>query len=173
MDAKDSTTANVDKFGRPLPNQKDAQGYLCPSLTTDAAVIRKHKEDDYHDILMITRGRNPFQGKLAFPGGFVDYNEAPEVGCARELEEECSLKGTNPRLVSVRGDPQRDPRKHVVTICYRIDVPEDAEPKAGDDAATAKFYSLKDLLTRKDDFAFDHFELLQQVIATLDTDYGQ
>jgi len=40
-------------------------------------------------------------------------------------------------LVDVKGDPQRDPRGHYVTIVYKVEVPENAEPKADDDAATA------------------------------------
>ena len=111
-----------------------------PSVTADALVLRKHKTDPFHDILLVTRKFDPFKGHLAFPGGFVDYNEEPLVGCIRELEEECTLKGKNPELVTVSGNPKRDPRKHVVTICYKLEVGEDDEPKAAVDSATAKFY---------------------------------
>jgi 8-oxo-dGTP diphosphatase len=48
---------------------------------------------------MIKRGHNPFKGCYAFPGGFVDYNEDPQVGCIRELKEECDLEGKNVELV--------------------------------------------------------------------------
>ena len=47
-----------------------------PSVATDAIVIRP-RQDLLHDILLITRKNNPFKGKLAFPGGFVEYNEDP------------------------------------------------------------------------------------------------
>ena len=40
------------------------------------------------------------------------------------------------------GDPQRDPRGHIVSIVYLVDVDEAAEARAGDDAATARFYPL-------------------------------
>jgi hypothetical protein len=70
-----------------------------PSLTTDAVVLRKHKKDNSYDILMIKRGRNPYKGHLAFPGGFVDYNEDPIEGCLRELKEECDLDGTSIEFV--------------------------------------------------------------------------
>lgn len=79
--------------------------YRIPSLTTDAIVLRKHKSDPYHDILLITRGNYPEEGKLAFPGGFVDYGENPENGCIRELKEETELDGKNIELLTVRGDP--------------------------------------------------------------------
>lgn len=71
---------------------------------------------------MITRGRGPFTGKLAYPGGRVNYNEDPEKGCLRELVEETGLKGKINRLLAVRGDPLRDPRHHIVSIFYVVDV---------------------------------------------------
>jgi ADP-ribose pyrophosphatase YjhB (NUDIX family) len=37
---------------------------------------------------------------LAFPGGFVDYNEDPKDSVLRELKEECNLIGKNPRVVN-------------------------------------------------------------------------
>ncbi len=36
---------------------------------------------------------------MAFPGGFVDYNEDPKDSVLRELKEECNLLGKNPRVV--------------------------------------------------------------------------
>ena len=73
-------------------------------------------------ILLITRANDPFKGKFAFPGGFVDYGEDPEMACIRELLEECSIEGTDPKLVCVAGEPSRDPRKHIVSIVYHLDV---------------------------------------------------
>lgn len=154
----------LDKFGRKLPSTQG--GYLLASLTTDAVVLRARPDGD-HDILMITRGRPPFVGCMAFPGGFVDYNEDPIHGCIRELEEECGIIGTNPRLVTVRGDPQRDPRGHIVSIVYRVDVAPDAEVRAGDDAATARFYPLRDVMADPSRLAFDHYSILQEVVQQL------
>ena len=70
------------------------------------------------------------------------------------------------KLVDVRGDPQRDPRKHMVSIIYEVDVPDDAAFKAGDDAAAAQFYKIEDMMKEKSatDFAFDHWEILQHFL---------
>ena len=153
----------VDRMGRTISPVK-AGKFTGPSLTTDALVLRKHTTDEYHDILLITRKKDPYKGKMAFPGGFVDYNEEPLAGCLRELDEECSLKGTNPELVAIAGDPKRDPRKHIVTFCYKVDVAETAQAKAGDDAATAHFYPLNEVIKKPDAFAFDHYAIIKGFI---------
>lgn len=80
----------------------------------------------------------------------------------RELKEECSIEGKNPRLFDVRGAPGRDSRYHIVSILYWVDVEPNAVPKFGDDAASAKFYSLEKEIAplSKDKFAFDHYEII-------------
>ena len=60
------------------------------------------------------------KGSLAFPGGFVDYNEDPDDACLRELKEECNIEGYEPKLVTVAGNPKRDPRKHIISIVYHV-----------------------------------------------------
>ena len=153
----------VDKAGKSISPVKAAK-FTGPSLATDALVLRKHKTDDYHDILLITRKKDPHKGKMAFPGGFVDYNEEPLIGCLRELDEECNLKGKNPELVTVAGDPKRDPRKHIVSFCFKVEVDESAEAKAGDDAATAHFYPLNEVIKKPGAFAFDHYDIIKNYI---------
>ena len=120
-----------------------AKVYRNPALTVDALVTKKNAEDATKtSILLITRGRDPFKGHYAFPGGFVDYGEDPEDACIRELQEECNITGKQPELVCVAGKPDRDPRQHVVSVCYHVDVDPAHEVKAGDDAATAHWYDL-------------------------------
>ena len=139
--------------------------YRIPSLTTDAVVLRKHKNDDFHDILLVTRGNDPEKGKLAFPGGFVDYGEDPEHGCLRELKEETELIGKDVELLTVRGNPKRDPRRHVVSIIYTVNVDPESKPKGADDAKEAKFYDLKDIIeNKKDQMAFDHYGVIEELI---------
>ena len=54
----------------------------------------------------------------------------------RELREETGLIGLEATLVDVRGHPLRDTRGHYITIIYRVFVADDADPTAGDDAAS-------------------------------------
>ena len=139
--------------------------YRIPSLTTDALVLRKHKNDEFHDILLVTRGNYPEEGKLAFPGGFVEYGEEPEHGCIRELKEETELDGKDIELLTIRGNPKRDPRRHVVSIFYIVNVEPEAKPKGGDDAKDAKFYELKNIVEKeKDNMSFDHYSIIEELV---------
>lgn len=77
------------------------------------------------------------------------------------------IEGSDPELVAVRGEANRDPRKHMITIVYTVTVDPDATYKAGDDAATADWYDLKTLMEEKTetDFAFDHHSILSEFIS--------
>ncbi len=124
---------------------------------------------------MIKRAAEPFKNHFALPGGFVDYNEDPKDACLRELKEECNLDGFSPQLVifliifiiliqlTVKSDPERDPRGHVVSFVYLVKIPETAMPKAGDDAASAEFYPLSEILAKETKLAFDHREILEEL----------
>ncbi len=156
----------LDKFGRKLP-MLQPDGFAIPVLATDAIVIRPCKSNPKDkEVLLIKRGKehDPYRGKLAIPGGKVEYGEDPVLGCLRELEEECGLKakaGVKPRLLGVYGDPKRDARGHYVSIVYIVEVDAGAEPKAGSDAADAKFYPIGEIMKDPKVFAFDHAKILQ------------
>ena len=138
-----------------MPVCDECQGWLNPAIAADAAVRRGD------EILLIQRKFPPMQGAWALPGGFVDRGERPENAAVRELKEETGLMGRAPNLLMVMGDPSRDPRKHIVSIVYEIQVNDDAEPKAGDDAADAKFWPIKTILDGEIQLAGDHLEIVQ------------
>lgn len=115
-------------------------------LTVDAIVVRRNQ------LLLIKRGRPPFEGTWALPGGFVEADETVETAVIRELKEETGLTGKIKRLFEVLSEPKRDPRGRVVDCVFEIRVPIDQKPKGGDDAAEARFWPLEDLPP----LAFDH-----------------
>ncbi|MEK6916295.1 MAG: NUDIX domain-containing protein, partial [Nanoarchaeota archaeon] len=59
-------------------------------VATDAVVFTV--EHDILKILLIKRKNQPFQGKFALPGGFVNPNEEFEDAVKRELFEETNVK---------------------------------------------------------------------------------
>lgn len=154
--------SELDPYGRPYPSRQG--GYLVPSLAADNVIFR-NKEGKLQ-VLLVTRGHDPYAGRLAFPGGFVEYNEDPKHACIRELKEECNIEGVEPKLLTISGDPARDPRGHVVSIIYRVTVSEDAQPVGGDDAAHADFYNVDELLADPARLAFDHHQILKYAVET-------
>ena len=62
-----------------------------PMVTVDAAVFAffGHRAR----LLLVRRGKEPFKGKWALPGGFIEIDEELEDAVARELAEETGLTG--------------------------------------------------------------------------------
>ncbi|MDP6869531.1 MAG: NUDIX hydrolase [Candidatus Poseidoniaceae archaeon] len=121
-----------------------------PSIAVDAVVVNNGK------ILLIRRGNEPWKGKLALPGGFVDVEEDPKNAVLRELKEETGIVGEVERVICVKGNPERDPRGHVISIAYLVTA--DGEPVAGDDAENAEWYTLSEI----NNLAGDHMEIISE-----------
>lgn len=139
----------------PMAVCDECKGWLNPALAADSAVRRGD------EVLLIQRKYPPMKGAWAFPGGFVEQGENPIDAAVRELEEETGLVGKEPKLLMVMGDADRDPRKHIVSIVYEIQVSEDQQPIAGDDAADARFWPISTLLSGDVEFAGDHLTILK------------
>ncbi len=123
--------------------------YLNPSLTVDGIVIKGG------EILLIRRGREPFRGHHALPGGFVDYGEKVEDAVAREVLEETGLITEASWLLGVYSDPGRDPRGHTVSVVYVMEL-RGGSVRAGDDADTAGWFPFDSLPP----LAFDHLSII-------------
>jgi 8-oxo-dGTP diphosphatase len=122
-----------------------------PLLTVDAVVEREGK------ILLIKRGNPPFKESWALPGGFVEYGERVEDAVVRELLEETGLRIMLKGLLGVYSEPGRDPRGHVVSICYIAE--GEGEVREGSDAAEARFFKPEEI--DFDNLAFDHKKIIE------------
>jgi 8-oxo-dGTP diphosphatase len=111
-------------------------------------------------VLLIKRANDPFKGKWALPGGFVDENEPLEHAALRELEEETGLKRIRLEQVAAFGDPGRDPRGHTVSIVFVGVLHNNRKVKAGDDAAEAEWHPA----LRPPPLAFDHNKILSTAL---------
>lgn len=122
-----------------------------PKLTVDVLV-----EDDDRRVLLILR-KNPPHG-WAIPGGFVDYGETLEAAAVRELREETGIEVVLTAQFHTYSEPTRDPRHHTVTTVFLGRGV--GEPRAGDDALEARYFSLDAL---PEPLAFDHAAVLNDL----------
>lgn len=129
------------------------------SVTVDVVVLTIR--DGALCALVVKRGREPFAGRWALPGGFVEPDESLETAACRELEEETALRAEVARLEQLAsyGDPGRDPRGRVVSVAWLAVVPWGVDPSAGSDAAEAEWRAVGELL-ESGQLAFDHDAIL-------------
>ena len=135
-----------------LRGQFDNQ-WRKPSVTADGIVTNNH------EIVLVKRGKEPFKGAYALPGGFLNYGETLEHCATREVLEETGLKTEIVDLVGVYSNPSRDPRGQVVTAVYHLRAIS-GSLKGGDDASTAEWIPL-DRLPR---LAFDHGKIIEDFL---------
>ena len=112
------------------------------------------------DHLVLVQRRFPPIG-WALPGGFVDVGESLEQAAHREAREETGLDVTLTEQFRAYSDPDRDPRRHTVSVVFVATA--EGEPQAGDDASDAKVFSVFALPAP---LCFDHEQILQDYIRT-------
>lgn len=120
----------------------DISQYFRPSVTVDAVLYRALGGNALR-ILMIKRGGHPFIGMYAFPGGFVEKDEPCEVAVLRELAEETGVTGIPLCQLLTASTPDRDPRWRNITVVYAAEVDGNICIVAGDDAASAKWFTVR------------------------------
>ncbi|MFB9662199.1 NUDIX domain-containing protein [Glycomyces mayteni] len=133
-----------------------------PRLTADLVVLTIR--DDRLKVLLVVRGRQPFKGRLALPGGFLEHGESLEETAARELFEETGLDADRLHLkpTGIYSDPERDPRSRVITVSYLAIAPNLEMPSPGDEILSTDWYEVDDDLYMN--LAFDHARILEDAL---------
>lgn len=129
-----------------------------PALSVDAILF-----DEHGRLLLIKRKFPPFQGQYALPGGFVEYGETVESAVVRELKEETGITAAIRILVGVYSAPDRDPRRHNVSVAFLMSA-DPQKPVGGDDAASAEFATDWTKLS----LAFDHAQMVADAIRLME-----
>ncbi len=114
-------------------------------------------------VMLVRRRNPPFLGAWAMPGGFVEAGESLDVAATRELAEETGLDaavGLHLEQLASYGEPARDPRGRVVSVCYLALMPDLPLPVAGGDASAAKWVPVREVAGRPGALAFDHHAIL-------------
>lgn len=136
--------------------------YPKPSVTVDVVVFSVL--DDVLQALLIRRARDPFKGRWALPGGFIEIDEPLEAAARRELEEETGLRPGRLEQFRTFGDPGRDPRGRTISVVYTALADADRmAPQAASDASAVGWFSA----LRPPRLAFDHRQILRSAIEHL------
>lgn len=128
--------------------------HICPKVTVDAICVTNGK------IVLIRRKNDPYKGKLALPGGFVEVGETTEAAIVREMKEETNLDFRIGGLVGVYSEPDRDTRGHAISITYWGWARDASDLQSGDDAAHAEWMDVDAAVSMAHDMAFDHGQML-------------
>lgn len=147
--------------------------YPFPMVSNTSSMIPFVRKGKEVKIVCVRRKDDPFKGRLALAGGFLNAGKETLRMCAsRELMEEANIS-VNPDdffFVTEQSAPDRDPRGHVIdhVWAYQISDNDLLNAKAGDDAVSLELFTLNDGDWKKayfqtlgneafcEKFAFDH-----------------
>ena len=127
-------------------------GPETPKLMVDVVITAER------GVVLIRRGSEPFRGRWALPGGFVEVGETVEEAADREAAEETGLAVEVARLVGVYSDPERDPRGHNVSVAFIARVLS-GELSASTDASEVAVVDPDSV-----ELAFDHRKIIEDAL---------
>lgn len=128
-----------------------------PRVAVDGILVTRGK------LVAIRRKYPPFKGKLALPGGFVEYGEKVEDAVLREFEEETGLKTSVHRMLGVYSAPDRDPRGQVISVVFILKR-KGGKLRSGSDAESIELVDPE----RAGDMAFDHSKIIEDCLSLTD-----
>ncbi len=101
-------------------------------------------------FLLVERGKEPWKGWLAFPGGGVEPGETPEDAARRELAEETALAAA--RLAHVVTldlalEGKAYARSYFLAVYRAFEVT--GEARAGDDAAAIRWLTVDEMVSAR------------------------
>jgi 8-oxo-dGTP diphosphatase len=139
-----------------------AYEYPHPAVAVDIVVFAMGETG--LSLALIRRGSEPFMGRWALPGGFLEADEDLDACARRELEEETGAKVAALRQFAVFSDPRRDPRERTISVAYYALVGiDEVNLKAASDAAAAAWFAIDDLPP----LAFDHADIVATALIAM------
>ena len=129
--------------------------YPRPAVTTDCVIFGF--DEGELKVLLIERGIEPYLGKWALPGGFIDMDEDAESCARRKLVQETGLEDIYMEQLYTFSAVNRDPRYRVISIAfYALVKLSDYHAQAGTDTTNIQWFSISDV----PELAFDHAVIL-------------
>jgi ADP-ribose pyrophosphatase YjhB (NUDIX family) len=111
--------------------------------------------------LMWQRAREPFAGRWALPGGYLEPGQTLEESIRHHLAAKVDVRElSHLEQLETRSDPARNPREWELATAYLGLVPSDADPAIPEDTRWLSVDRLKRT-------AFDHGEIVSSGLARL------
>jgi ADP-ribose pyrophosphatase YjhB (NUDIX family) len=112
-------------------------------------------------VLMWQRARDPFAGRWALPGGYLEPGQTLEQSIRHHLAAKVDVRElAHLEQLETRSDPSRNPRDWELATAYLGLVPGDADPALPDDTR----WLPAERLSRA---AFDHGDIVRSGLARL------
>lgn len=105
-------------------------------------------------VLMIRRAKDPGQGRLAPPGGFIDIGERAEVAVGREIAEELGMRLTDVRFLCSQPNSYlfRDITYPVLDLFFTATADDELINHDPNEVTSADWHRIEDV--RAEDLAF-------------------
>ncbi|MGI8747820.1 MAG: NUDIX domain-containing protein, partial [Deinococcus sp.] len=133
-------------------------------VTTDAVVTRSGF------VLLVRRGGQPGQGRLAMPGGFLDVSETLLASCTARVRAETGL-GEGLLTAALRAQavfdyPERSLRGRTITHALHFELGLGGLPalKGGPDTEGAFWMPLSEVLDQPELFFEDHHAIIEHFV---------
>ena len=115
-------------------------------------------------VLLVKRGRPPYRGAWALPGGLVGQDESVDAAALRELQEETNIGNVYLEQLYTFDELDRDPRGRVITVAYYALVNwQQFQLKTRSRVSEASWFPVK----RLPKLAFDHQRIIEYALERL------
>lgn len=136
--------------------------YPRPAVTTDCVIFGFDKGE--LKVLLIERAIDPFIGRWALPGGFINMDEDADACALRILKKETCLENIYLEQLYTFSGVKRDPRYRVISIAYYALVKlSDYKLEPGLDTGKIKWFPVSEI----PELAFDHLNILNVALERL------
>jgi ADP-ribose pyrophosphatase YjhB (NUDIX family) len=129
-------------------------------LHVTLAVVFQVRADELQ-VLMWERARDPFKGRWALPGGYLEPNETLETSIRRHLAAKVDVRElAHLEQLETRSDPRRNPSEWELATAYLGLVPAGLDPVVPTDTAWHPVAALPAA-------AFDHGAIVEAALQRL------